>query len=194
MRGRSHARGQKHFHQDADPAGRLARTAGSGRSADSCSVCCRWLRRLLIVHKADVAGAEPAERVNVSCRPLTVMGPDLPTAALPAWVVLNPLLRAPSRSIDGFDALPLEFRKVVPHMLNHLGGVRLPIQDLTSYAQRIAGAVGPGRRRQEVRRWQSQEPASLSYDKSQTCSRSVPTMRSPWKLCWTISFHFSSGR
>lgn len=34
---------QGQLRQDADPAGRFARTTGSGRSTDSCSVCRQWL-------------------------------------------------------------------------------------------------------------------------------------------------------
>ena len=48
-------------------------------------------------------------------------------------------------SVDCLDAKPLEFFKVVPHVLEHLGGVRLPTQNLLDYSQRRLRAVGPCR-------------------------------------------------
>ena len=50
-----------------------------------------------------------------------------------------------SSVVDCFDAKPLELFKVVPHVLEHRGGVWLPVQDLGNYSQWLPGAVGPRR-------------------------------------------------
>jgi len=47
--------------------------------------------------------------------------------------------------VDCLDAEPLELFKLAPHVLEHLRGVRLPVQDLASHSQWLPGAVGPRR-------------------------------------------------
>jgi hypothetical protein len=55
-----------------------------------------------------------------------------------------------SSVVDCLDAKPLELFKVVPHVLEHLGGVWLPVQDLGNYSQWLPGAVGPRRVAREL--------------------------------------------
>jgi hypothetical protein len=47
--------------------------------------------------------------------------------------------------VDGLDTLPLEPLEGLPHGLELLRRVPLPVHDLSRYAQRLRGAVGPGR-------------------------------------------------
>ena len=55
-----------------------------------------------------------------------------------------------SSLVDCLDAEPLELLKVVPHVLEHLLGVRCPVQDLVNNPQWIPGAVGPRRVAREL--------------------------------------------
>ena len=75
---------------------------------------------------------------------MTLPGPSRQQFAgsgLPGESGQEPLRRG--SVVDRLDAKPLELLEVVPHVLEHLGRVRLPLQDLADYSQRLASAVGP---------------------------------------------------
>ena len=55
-----------------------------------------------------------------------------------------------SSVVDCLDAKPLELFKVVAHVLEHLGGVRCPVQDLVDNPQWLPGAIGPRRVAREL--------------------------------------------
>ncbi len=55
------------------------------------------------------------------------------------------MLRPASSVVERLDAKPIELLKVVPHALEHLRGLRLPVQDFADHSQGLPSAVGPRR-------------------------------------------------
>jgi hypothetical protein len=99
-----------------------------------------WSRRCLGGRLArrltPMAGAAPAHAAD-SVRALRPSG----HAALGALEDARYLPLGRSSVVDCLDAKTLELFKVVPHVLEHLRGVSLPVQDLADYTQWLPGAV-----------------------------------------------------